>query len=468
MPRRFPFHLLGRLPPAGDHVPDAELLRRFVRDRDPVALELVVRRHADAVWAACRRVSRSAADAEDAFQATFLVLARKAGGVRGACAGGWLHRVAVNAALKLKASGGRQPPDRFPHQGADAPRSPEEQVESDELAAVVQEELARLPERYRLPVVLCDLEGQTHAEAAKVLRWPVGSVSGRLSRARGLLRDRLARRGYGAAPLLLAPAGGLPPRLIPTTTAALSGAAPVPPPVALVAEGVLTAMRTAKLQLTAAVVASAGLLGLAGVGTYTVLAQDKGPPTAGKQPDGPPKAEPPVEGDWTPEKTQDSVPTAFPDVKPIEVEKFRDPAVYDAYPRLFGRQPVTVVAADDTGRRLLKARLRQGQLEMFVRQARQMVGQVSADEYYGQIGCLNDMRAAAGELWAREPAALVPWLEEFVRYAKQVERITEARTSAGADPPQSLNAARRYRLETEAALWKAKNPKAGAGGGPAK
>ncbi|MBX9627430.1 MAG: sigma-70 family RNA polymerase sigma factor, partial [Gemmataceae bacterium] len=210
MARRFPFHLLNRLPPAGDHVPDAELLGRYTRGRDPAALELVVRRHADAVWAACRRVSRTPADAEDAFQATFLVLARKAGSVRGASAGGWLHRVAVNAALKLRASGGTPPgPRASGPPGSEAgrrpalqemsPRSPEDLLEADELAAVVQEEVARLPERYRLPVVLCDLEGQTHAEAAAALGWPVGTVSGRLSRARGLLRDRLARRGYGAA-----------------------------------------------------------------------------------------------------------------------------------------------------------------------------------------------------------------------------------------------------------------------------
>lgn len=102
MPHRFFFRLLSSAVPAGDHVPDGELLRRFARDRDTAALELLVHRHADAVWTACRCVVRCDADAEDAFQATFLVLARKAGSVRAASAGGWLHRVAVNAALKLR------------------------------------------------------------------------------------------------------------------------------------------------------------------------------------------------------------------------------------------------------------------------------------------------------------------------------------------------------------------------------
>src|SRR6266403_793132 len=100
MPRRFFFRLLAAATPAADHVPDAELLRRFAHNRDSAAFELLVRRHADAVWTACRRVLKCEADAEDAFQATFLVLLRKADSIRGACIGGWLHRVAVNAALK--------------------------------------------------------------------------------------------------------------------------------------------------------------------------------------------------------------------------------------------------------------------------------------------------------------------------------------------------------------------------------
>src|SRR5215510_3336415 len=98
--RRLLFRLLAAAPPLGDHVPDAELLRRFVTSSDSAAFELIVRRHADAVWAACRRML-TRADAEDAFQATFLALIRKAKQIRTACVGGWLHRVAVNASLKL-------------------------------------------------------------------------------------------------------------------------------------------------------------------------------------------------------------------------------------------------------------------------------------------------------------------------------------------------------------------------------
>src|SRR5262245_16718921 len=206
MARRFFFRLLSAATPAGDHVPDAELLRRFSHSRDSAAFELLVRRHADAVWAAALRVLRNEADAEDAFQAAFLVLARKAGSVRGECVGGWLYRVAVNSALKLRAvragsvSDGSGLERRDPSLTLPARTA----LESAETAAVVHQELSRLPDRYRLPVVLCDLEGHTHAEAAKVLGWPVGSVSGRLSRAHTLLRDRLTRRGLAPAAVLSA------------------------------------------------------------------------------------------------------------------------------------------------------------------------------------------------------------------------------------------------------------------------
>src|SRR5262245_66469514 len=99
MARRLFFRLLSAAVPAADHVPDRELLRRFVATRDPAAFELLVRRHADAVWAAGLHVVGNETDADDVFQATFLALVRKAGSVRGPCVGGWLHRVAVTAAL---------------------------------------------------------------------------------------------------------------------------------------------------------------------------------------------------------------------------------------------------------------------------------------------------------------------------------------------------------------------------------
>ncbi len=147
-----------------DGVSDAELLRLYAVEKDEVAFELLVRRHADTVWTACRRILRNDADAEDAFQATFLALAKKAGTVREAgTLAGWLYRVAVNAALKLRSRTTRfeaLSPNRI-----DATTPPE----SREPNGMACEELARLPDRFRIPVVLCDLEGYTHAEAAKKL-----------------------------------------------------------------------------------------------------------------------------------------------------------------------------------------------------------------------------------------------------------------------------------------------------------
>lgn len=277
---QFLLRLLSGTIPSGEHVPDAELLRKFTQERDTAAIELLIRRHANAVWTACRRVLASDADAEDAFQATFLVLARKAGAIRGACVGGWLHRVAVNAALKLR---------EHSHRIASAPAeqlaevaAPDSNDPDMDLSAAVQEELARLPERYRLPVVLCELEGHTHAEAASLLGWPVGSVSGRLSRARTLLRDRLSRRGL-SKPAVMLPALGAPSAVVRNAVAVIAGTVPVLPTVSTLTTGVLLMMRLAKGKLIAAWLMTIGLIVFAGFGAYVAMGQrpaddDKGKP----------------------------------------------------------------------------------------------------------------------------------------------------------------------------------------------
>jgi RNA polymerase sigma factor (sigma-70 family) len=198
MTRRNLCRLIPRMEPEADadRVSDEVLLRRFSRDRDPAAIELLVRRHSSTVWTACRRVVANGSDAEDAFQATFLVLIQKAATVRGSSVGGFLHRVAVNASLKLRVRSARTPTATT----SQLQELPAHSAEDDEWCSLVHEELALLPERYRLPLVLCDLESHSHAEAAKVLGWPIGSVSGRLSRARTLLRKRLVRRGFTGSP----------------------------------------------------------------------------------------------------------------------------------------------------------------------------------------------------------------------------------------------------------------------------
>lgn len=175
--------------------PDGELLRRFVQFRDETAFELLVWRHSRLVFEVCRRVLRHRHDAEDATQAAFLVLARRADTVRTAV-GGWLARVAYRCALRI-ASGRRQPAViAISEQPADASRSPE--------LPDLDAELDRLPDRYRLPLVLCCLQGLSYHEAAQQLKVKPGTLSGRLSRAKALLRDRLLARGVVVSATLAA------------------------------------------------------------------------------------------------------------------------------------------------------------------------------------------------------------------------------------------------------------------------
>ena len=462
------FRLLTAAAPAGDHVPDAELLRRFTATRDAAAFELLVRRHADAVWSACRRILRNDPDADDAFQTAFLVLVRKADAVRGTCVGGWLHRVAVNAALKLKASGRREPavPSLDLEQPADAGRSPE----SDETASVVHQEVARLPDRYRLPVVLCDLEGHTHAEAARVLNWPVGSVSGRLSRAHALLRDRLTRRGLAVPALGVALSA--PVTAVSSAVAVAAGSVPPSPVVSTLAQGVLSAMRTAKLKLTAIV--SAAVLGVVGVGTAFAWQRatvpidgfaQATPPLNAAAPVPPEAPEKPIEGEWLPKMQlgrgeQALPPSAFPDLKLPDQLLGKQPERDFAkqFPHLYGENAVTIEPTDDTYRRLLKARFYQAGLYVWRFHERIAIGAFQQNEYFNYLQIQNDLRAVAIELWAAEPKTLIPRLEELVLLAKEMERYTKARVAVGNDPAYALNQSTAHRLDAEAALWKAKHP----------
>lgn len=184
-------------PAASGELPDAELLSRFVRHRDEAAFAALVRRHGPMVLAVCRRVVRDGHAAEDAFQATFLVLARKAASLRQPeLLGNWLYGVAYRTAMKAR----REAAKRRAHE-THAVRAQEinpiEEFEWRDLRAVLDEEINRLPERYRVPVVLCYLQGQSNAEAARRMGCSRGTVATRLARARDKLRRRLTQRGIG-------------------------------------------------------------------------------------------------------------------------------------------------------------------------------------------------------------------------------------------------------------------------------
>src|SRR5947209_756264 len=174
---------------------DGQLLERFVLSREESAFAALVRRHGPMVWGVCRRVLHRHQDAEDAFQATFLVLVRKAASVvPREMVANWLYGVAHQTALKARATTAKR--------GARAKQvkaMPEPVLElhgsRDELQARLDQELSRLPDKYRAVIVLCDLEGKARKEAAHQLGWPDGTVAGRLARARTMLARRLAQRG---------------------------------------------------------------------------------------------------------------------------------------------------------------------------------------------------------------------------------------------------------------------------------
>jgi RNA polymerase sigma factor (sigma-70 family) len=171
------------------------LLERFTARREEAAFAALVQRHGPLVLGVCRRLLQHEQDAEDAFQAVFCVLARKAAAIRrGTAVGGWLYAVASRIARKAKAFQVRRRMRERELPEVPAPSNPPESEWCD-LWPILDEEVNRLPERYRQPFVLCHLEGKTNQEAAVELRCPAGTVSSRLTRARERLRARLARRG---------------------------------------------------------------------------------------------------------------------------------------------------------------------------------------------------------------------------------------------------------------------------------
>jgi RNA polymerase sigma factor (sigma-70 family) len=189
------------VPPGPDPTPDALLLDRFIRQRDEAAFTALVARHGPMVLRVCQRIVGDRHAAEDAFQATFLILARRARTIRRPAAlASWLHGVARHAALKAGDAGRR----RLETPAADlAPPDPHPDVldvlSAREALRILDEEVRGLPEAYRLPVILCYLEGCTQEEAARQLGWTPGSVKGRLERGRQRLHQRLVRRGLTLA-----------------------------------------------------------------------------------------------------------------------------------------------------------------------------------------------------------------------------------------------------------------------------
>ncbi len=315
-------HVRRVLAPPADGVADRQLLEAFLAGRQEAAFAALMRRHGAMVFGVCRRVLSDWHDAEDAFQATFLVLARQAGSIRRRdSVASWLYGVAYRVSLKAKTTAAR----RRRHE-RQRPITPVVQAGAaaglDELRRVLDEELARLPEKYRAPLVLCYLEGKARDEAAEQLGWSAGALKGRLERGRELLRRRLERRGLAFSVALLVTAlsqtaakAALPAPLLAATlnaavpiaagTAAAAGG--ISASVAALTEGVLHTMTMIRLALTTALVLAVGTL-TAGTGwiTYQALADGPAPQKQGliaPAPKGPTPAQAPddkqlLQGTW--------------------------------------------------------------------------------------------------------------------------------------------------------------------------
>ncbi len=262
---------------------DGALLEAFLTQRDAAAFEALMHRHGPMVLGVCRRILRHEADAEDAFQATFLVLVRKAASIRPrAMVGNWLYGVAHSTALKARAMYAKR---RDKERAAAARPAPEAAADTwEQLQPLLDQELQALPATYRVAIVLCDLEGKTIKEAAQQLGCPPGTVGTRLARGRKLLARRLSRRGLavsgGAVAALLAQQGAMasvPPPLLNSTLQAVATGA-ISARVAALTGRVLMGMLLTKLKIATACCLALGALA-AGLSSFHLQAARGPEPT---------------------------------------------------------------------------------------------------------------------------------------------------------------------------------------------
>jgi RNA polymerase sigma factor (sigma-70 family) len=287
---------------------DGELLAQFLACQDEAAFGALVRRHGPMVLATCRRILNNAGDAEDAFQAAFLVLVRKAPALTSrAVLGDWLHGVARRTAL----SANRAAAQRRLKEAAVARPEVQAEEDHDDWLALLDEALSRLPEKYRLPIVLCDLQGRTRQQAAASLGWPEGTVAGRLARGRTLLARRLLRQGlvlptavlsWNTAPVNVpaALAASTLQAAIVTSGKPAAAMGTVSTTVAALTEGVLKTMLLTKVRMTVMVL---GLMAVLGAGAVLLFTQQTGasPPQTGQQAQAPERKgerEPQPDGAW--------------------------------------------------------------------------------------------------------------------------------------------------------------------------
>jgi RNA polymerase sigma factor (sigma-70 family) len=262
---------------------ECQLLERFASDRDELAFGALLARHGPMVLGVCRGVLDDPNDVDDAFQATFLVLVKKAGALRdGDRLAQWLYGVARKVSLRARSAANRKKARERP--GAEEAADPHPTLDADlrELQSLIREEVDRLSSNDRMAVVLCYLEGLTHEEAADRLGWPVGTVKGRLSRARDKLRERLTRRGVAlpaaavASTIASNASAAVPPALIRSTTLAAIELATgktltagiVSAHAITLMEGAIGTMFTTKLKIAATALVATCVVGVPGVLAY--------------------------------------------------------------------------------------------------------------------------------------------------------------------------------------------------------
>jgi RNA polymerase sigma factor (sigma-70 family) len=403
--------------PQAGQTSDRQLLERFTRHRDETAFAELVRRHAPTVLGVCQRLLRDPNDAEDAFQATFLVLVRKAGALTDPEAvGNWLYGVARRTAVKARAAAARR---RVRETAVVDVAGPEEtDLVWRDLRPVLDEEVSRLPARYRVPFVLCHLQGKTNEEAARYLGCPKGTVLSRLARARERLRARLARRGVALSAAALATvlaekasAAAVPVALFKKVAPGLLcpsvGAAVVSARVLTLTEGVLHAMFVTRLKIVVVVVLAIALCAGAGVLGYRTLAAE--PPAADRAD----RNKPPARAD---------------DDKKAKVE------------------------AADKMRRLLAARVDAAREEWDVLRKQYEAGkQVTSD----LAAVSQRLLVAQREASDKKADHIAAWEAHF-RRMKEIEEVAKARFDAGTLAPEDYYRIRYFRLDAEIGLERAK------------
>ncbi|HLJ96096.1 MAG TPA: RNA polymerase sigma factor [Gemmataceae bacterium] len=426
---------------------DGPLLQRFLEHGEEAAFEALLRRHGPMVLGVCRRLLRDPHDIEDAFQATFLVLLRKAAGLgKRELVANWLYGVAHRTALKARALAARRNVRTRPLTDVPAEEA-ESEIEWNDLRPVLDEEIQRLPNQYRVPVVLCYLEGKTFEEAARLLGWPAGTVSGRLARARQLLRARLTRRGLGLTAGLLATAltdaasAALPISLkVATVRAAMTfmangtGAAGlIPTSVVVLMEGVVHAMFMTKVKVAASLVLIVSALsGGAGVVTYQKLAAQ----TPGQQPANSPMAVAVAQQETVEEKadrlSEQATPAMTPDYKI--------------------RRILEASKLDTRFKELMKNRIDAAKTELKARYREFCAGRGTLDILFGASRRLLE---AERDLTPRKADQVAAW-ETHLQRMQDIYAINLARFEAGRISIQDLAQADFYRLDAEIGLEDAK------------